>query len=143
MQVRDYMQALTVTVFPEDLLSTARRRMQELYIRHLPVVVTGNQIVGVITDRDIRQAGLWRDDFRNGLDGNAALHVMTVQECMTRDVHAVDPATDLVEAGAYLLDHKIDCLPVVDDDGVLHGIITLSDFVRAYIERYGAPSIAS
>lgn len=143
MQVRDYMQALAVTVFPEDLLSTARRRMQELFIRHLPVVVAGNQMVGAITDRDIRRAGLWRDDFRNGLDGNAALHVMTVEECMTRDVHAVGLETDLIEAGTFLLDNKIDCLPVVDDDGVLHGIITLSDFVRAYIERHGAPSIAS
>jgi CBS domain-containing protein len=43
------MQTLTITVFPEDLLSTARRRMQELYVRHLPVVVAGNQIVGIIT----------------------------------------------------------------------------------------------
>jgi CBS domain-containing protein len=137
------MQTLTITVFPADLLSTAHRRMHELYIRHLPVVVAGNQIVGIISDRDIRRAGLWRDDFRNGLDGNAALHVMTVKECMTRDVHAVCPETDLVEAGAFLLDRKIDCLPVVDDNGVLHGIITLSDFVRAYIEGHSAPRIAS
>lgn len=143
MQVRDYMQTITLTVFPEDLLSTAYRRMQELYIRHLPVVVASNQIVGMITDQDIRRAGLWRDDLRNGLNGNAALHVMTVQECMSHEVHAVCPETALAEAGAFLLDHKIDCLPVVDDDSVLQGIITLSDLVRAYIERHDVTSVAS
>jgi acetoin utilization protein AcuB len=137
------MQPITLTVFPADLLSTARRRMRELCIRHLPVVVASNQIVGIITDHAIRRAGLWRDDFRNALNGNAALHVMTVQECMTHEVHAVCPETDLVEAGAFLLDHKIDCLPVVDDDSVLQGIITLSDLVRAYIELYDVTSVAS
>ena len=123
MYVEDYMQAIIMTVSPHDLLSTAHRLMNELFIRHLPVVVGENRLVGILTDRDIRQAVP---------DG---LHEMTVNNVMTRQVYTVSPDTPLLQAASTLLEQKFDCLPVVDDDGILTGLITVSDFVRVYVEQ--------
>ena len=61
MHVKDYMQAIAITVSPTDPLSIAYRLMSELFIRHLPVVIEDNRLVGVISDRDIRQACLSND----------------------------------------------------------------------------------
>ncbi|ETW99490.1 MAG: hypothetical protein ETSY1_14815 [Candidatus Entotheonella factor] len=55
MYVKDYMQAVIMTVSPNDMLSTARHIMDDLFIRHLPVLHEG-RLVGLLSDRDIRQA---------------------------------------------------------------------------------------
>jgi CBS domain-containing protein len=42
----------------------------------------------------------------------------------------------LLEAATTFLEHKFDCLPVVDEEGLLKGLITVSDFVRVYVEQH-------
>ena len=136
MVVKDYMQALTLTVAPYDLLSTARRLMSDLLIRHLPVVREGNCLVGILTDRDLRQASPSRGAGVIDHELQETFNAMTVSEVMTQPVYTVSPDTALVEAAILLLDHKFDCLPVVDDGGALQGLITTSDFVRVYVEQH-------
>jgi CBS domain-containing protein len=136
MHVKDYMQEIIITISPNDLLSTARRIMNELFIRHLPVVLEGKRLVGILTDRDLRQAipssGMYLTDHER----NNALHAMTVSDIMTRQVYTVSPNTTLLEAATTFLEHKFDCLPVVDEEGLLKGLITVSDFVRVYVEQH-------
>ncbi len=136
MYVKDYMQAITMTISPNECLSKARLIMNELFIRHLPVVLEGNRLVGILTDRDIRQASPSSDISMNAQEHHDALQSMTVSDAMTRQVYTVTPDTALVEAAATFLEKKFDGLPVVDEDGVIKGLITVSDFVRVYIEQH-------
>jgi CBS domain-containing protein len=56
---------------------------------------------------------------------------------MTRDVWTVGPGTDVRRVGLTLLDHKFGCLPVVDGDERLVGIITERDFIKYALSALG------
>ena len=136
MHVKDYMQEIIIAVSPNDLLSTARRIMNELFIRHLPVVLEGKRLVGILTDRDLRQASPSSAMHLTEHERNRALDAMTVSDIMTRQVYTVSPNTTLLEAATTFLEQKFDCLPVVDEEGALKGLITVLDFVRLYVEQH-------
>jgi len=138
MYVKDYMQAIIMTVSPNDSLSKARQTMDELLIRHLPVVVEGHRLVGLLTDRDIRHADTSSHSHLTDQERREALHEISVSDVMTRQLHTVCPETALMEAAVMFLEQKFDCLPVVDEAGTLKGLITVSDFVRVYIEQHAS-----
>jgi acetoin utilization protein AcuB len=136
MHVKDYMQEIIIAVSPNDLLSTARRIMNELFIRHLPVVLEGKRLVGILTDRDLRQASPSSAVHLTEHERNRTLDAMTVSDIMTRQVYTVSPNTTLLEVATTFLEQKFDCLPVVDEEGALKGLITVLDFVRLYVEQH-------
>ncbi|HXG52470.1 MAG TPA: CBS domain-containing protein [candidate division Zixibacteria bacterium] len=112
-----------VTVAPEDLLVQARLKMQKGGFRRLPVVV-GDRLVGIITDRDIREHVGYLDR-------------TPVKVAMTEKPITVTPATTVEAATHRLLKRKIGGLPVVEN-GRLVGIITTSDILQAFLEVSGA-----
>jgi acetoin utilization protein AcuB len=136
MYVKNYMQAIIVTVSPDHLLSTARHLMDDLFIRHLPVVLEGNRLVGLLTDRDIRQVGASPHRAPHTSRPYEILHDLCVRHVMTRQLYTVTPETTLIEAAATFLEQKFDCLPVVDEHGLLKGLLTVSDFARIYLEEH-------
>ena len=141
MQVKDYMQTTPITVTPEDLASTARQRMRGSRVRHLPVVTEENTLVGVVTDRDIRQAGASDEPHMAEHELVYLLEKLTVKDIMTKQVITVHGETPLAEAGQLLLDKKFGCLPVVRHNHTLEGIITVTDLLRAYVQQHEtAPS---
>jgi len=119
--VADLMTRDVVTIEEGDNLALGDDLLKLNHIRHLPVVREG-RLVGLVSHRDLiralaRQAGnritpIWAKDI------------------MSRDVETVSPRTSVREVVEKLLDHKFGCLPVVDDDARLVGIITDSDLVR-------------
>ncbi len=136
MTVRDLMTTRLVTVAPQTLVLEARQRMWGERIRHLLVcepVGAGVRLVGMVTDRDIRlnlpspatSLSVW--------EINYLLARMTVADIMTRAVITVDPARAAREAARILIDHKIGALPVLDGEHLV-GIVTETDFLRAYVE---------
>jgi acetoin utilization protein AcuB len=132
MYVRDKMSRNVITITPDQSLRMARERMQKHGIRRLPVVKDG-QLIGIVTDRDVRQA--WASP-ATSLSTHALLYLLdrvTVQEVMTPKVLTVTPETPLVEAARLLHDRRIGGLPVVDDRSVV-GIITEMDILEAFIE---------
>ncbi len=112
-----------VTVTPEDLLIQARLKMQKGGFRRLPVMSDG-QLVGIITDRDIRQhVGL--------------LDRTEVKAAMSDKPITVIPGTTVETAAQILLKQKIGGLPVVEKNRVV-GIITASDILQAFLDVMGA-----
>jgi CBS domain-containing protein len=109
-----------VTLFAEQTLPLAGDIMRFKHFRHLPVVDDAGRLVGLVSHRDVLAAG-----------SAAPLKVSAV---MTRDIWTVRPDTLASIAGATLLDHKYGCLPVVDDVGILVGIVTERDFLRFAIK---------
>lgn len=136
MYVRDKMSRNVITITPDQSLRMARERMRKHGIRRLPVVKDG-QLVGMVTDRDVRQA--WASP-ATSLSTHELLYLLdrvTVQEVMTPKVLTVTPDTPLVEAARLLHDHKIGGLPVVDGRALV-GIITEMDLLEAFIEFLSA-----
>lgn len=133
--VEDYMQTDVITAAPETLVSTVLQQMRGHRIRHIPVVTESKQLVGLVTDRDIRQAGASDEPHLAQYDLNHLLQKMTVDTMMTTQLHTVRKQATVTEAGRLLLDHKIGCLPVVRDDDILDGIITVTDLLRAYVTQ--------
>jgi acetoin utilization protein AcuB len=131
MQVSHVMQRTVVTVTPEMSLAEVQRLMREKRIRHLPVV-SGKKLVGIVTDRDIREAMLSPATTLSRGEIAYQMDTTAVKTCMTREVVTVSPRTDLIQAARVLLEHKFGALPVVER-GVLVGIVTKIDFLRAFL----------
>jgi acetoin utilization protein AcuB len=105
--------------------------MRDNHIRHVPVV-SGKRLVGIITDRDMREAS--PSPATTLTRGEIAYQMETtpVKHCMTKDVVWIGPDIDMVQATRMLLQLKYSCLPVVDN-GTLVGIITEMDCLRAFL----------
>jgi len=129
MLVRDIMRAPAVVIPPETTLHDAYRTMQSKGIRHLPVL-DGAELVGVVTDRDLRLAtsSLVPSPFPPG---------SRVSEVMARKVQTADPMDPVEDAARVMRERKIGCLPVVEGEAVA-GIITGIDLLDALVRMTGA-----
>lgn len=101
---------------PENLLSDAEELMHKYRISGVPITVNG-KLVGIITNRDMR--------FETDLS-------QKIGDCMTRENLVTAPVgTSLETAKAILAQHRIEKLPLVDDNGNLMGLITIKDIEKA------------
>ena len=134
--VADVMTTKIVTVSEQDLLESLEEQMRRLRLRHLPVVNRQSKLVGLITHRDLLSAfASWLTD--NEAAENAMIKQLPVRRIMQHEVLTVQPEDSLVEAGKLLWESKIGCLPVIDGEGTLVGIITEADFIRVAVRLLG------
>ena len=129
--VGSMMQTQVITATPTMSLAEVQRLMRDNNIRHVPVV-SGKRLVGIITDRDIREA--MPSPATTLTRGEIAYQMETtpIEACMTKDVVWISPDLTMVNAAQVLLQHKIGCLPVVDH-GTLMGVVTDIGCVRAFL----------
>ena len=120
--VGDVMTRRVITMSPHDSFSDAITLMAKHSFRHFLVVGTANNVVGVVSDRDILRM----------LARTSNWHSTSVSQFMSHDVIAVKPDTRLSHATGMMLSKRINCLPVVDDTKNLCGIVTSTDFLKAY-----------
>jgi CBS domain-containing membrane protein len=103
--------------------------MRLKHLRHIPVIDETNRLVGVVSHRDILAAQI---SSLTGITMAARREIQDrtkIAEIMTTDVWTAGPEMTAATAGRLLLDHRFGCLPVVDDAGLLIGIITERDFM--------------
>ena len=120
--VEELMSRDVVTLSEDENLAVGDDLLKLHHIRHLPVVREG-RLVGLVSHRDLIRA-LARHA------GSRSPSPVWAKDVMTRSVETVSPWTSVREVVEKLLDHKYGCLPVVDGDQRLVGIITDSDLVR-------------
>ncbi len=131
--VNDLMTVAPHTVTPQTPLREVINLMQEEECRQFPVVNANGDLVGIVTDRDIRLIlnspivlhERWQDE--------ALLDTMTVESCMTPHPLTVSPETPAYHAAEMLSAYKFGALPVLDN-GRLVGIITVTDFLDHFAE---------
>jgi CBS domain-containing membrane protein len=134
--VAEVMTTKIVTVSEQDLLESLEEQMRRLRLRHLPVVDRHSKLVGLVTHRDLMSAfASWLTD--NEATQNAMIKQLPVRRIMQHEVLTVQPEDSLVEAGKLLWESKIGCLPVIDGQGTLVGIITEADFIRIAVQLLG------
>ncbi len=137
MRVKDFMQTAPITVGPTDIVRTAYHRMRCAHIRHLPVVAVGRQLVGLLTDRDVRYLQASDIPSLSAYEWREPTYTLTVKEVMTQHVVTVGGETPVADAGACMLNHRFGCLPVVSTHATLDGIVTVKDLVRGYVHQHG------
>jgi acetoin utilization protein AcuB len=128
MLIQDIMQRDLVTVNVDVRLADAYKIMQDNGIRHLPVM-SGGELVGIVTDRDLRLAtsALTSTPFPPDCD---------VEGVMNQPVQTADPLDPVETAARTMRESKIGCLPVLDN-GKLAGIVTGIDLLDALIRLTG------
>ncbi len=129
MKVADLMSTDLVTLTEDETLAHAQRCMARGRIRHLPVVRDG-RLTGLVTHRDLLAASfsIFAEVERN--EQRRIFDTVSVVEAMHRDVVTVSSDLGVAQAAGILLENKYGCLPVVDGEGILIGIVTEADFLR-------------
>ncbi len=131
MLVSDWMVADPVTVTPDTKLFEAQKTMRDGGFRRLPVVSRGH-LVGIVTDRDLREAAPSKATSLSVFELNYLLSRLTVKDVMKTSVLTVSPDDPIERAALLMNEHKISGLPVVDDDTVV-GILTITDLLQALV----------
>ena len=137
-QVRHRMSLSPVTIKSSAPLEDAIRLLVKHNIRELPVVEHG-KLIGIVTDRDIRQVSPSYPVFRDEEEIRDCLRRLTVSCAMSLDPVVVSPATDLIEAANLMIQYRIGSLPVVEG-GRLVGIISVTDLLKLFVEQNGKGS---
>lgn len=133
------------TVSPAASLQEARRLMRNHNIRQLPVTGENNRLVGILSDRDIREATL-PVGLLPGASEKEMVEILEstpVEKIMTRKVITATVNDSLEDAIVLLHDFRVNALPVVDDKGTVVGIISRTDVLKAFIEALGVGEISS
>jgi len=134
MLVGNIMTKEVITITPTSSIGAAIELMRQHGFRRLPVVEEG-KLVGIVTDRDLRQATNSPLVLRERWYSEFLLEAIKVRSCMTADAITVEPSTTEVDAARQLRQHKIDGLPVVDtdDSNCVVGMVTVTDMLDCLI----------
>jgi acetoin utilization protein AcuB len=143
MKVKEVMTRDPLTIDPEAPLGTAIDVMRRKRIRHLPVIDDAGRLLGIITDRDLRQAtfapalaehlSLGAQRRLRGI--GQALEDLRVKHAMTWVVVTTDPEAPIARAAVIMFERRIGSLPVVED-GKLVGILTERDLLLALAREF-------
>jgi|SRR3990170_7311436 len=135
-RVEGCMSRPAVTIRSDALIGAAWKLMRTRKIRHLPVVAEQGNLVGIVTDRDLRQV-IFDPTIQEEL-GNLprALNLLTVREIMTWGVVTVHPRTEIRQAARIMREQKIGALPVVEGNKVV-GILTERDVIKTFLDVLG------
>lgn len=138
MRVRDVMTADVATVAPDTDLRDVAALLVQKRISGVPVVEVG-RVLGVVSERDILFKERPSDGLHRGVlawlmdEGDLMLKIdaRTAQAAMTSPAVTIGPTRGVADAAALMLDEGVSRLPVLDH-GVLVGIVTRHDLVRAF-----------
>jgi len=121
-EVADVMIGKVVTLSPHHNFNDVANLMNDRYFRHCVVVDQGGVVIGVISDRDILRA----------LARNPNSRSKSLDQIMTKQPVTVKRNTAIIDAVGKMLAKRINCLPVIDDDGRICGIVTSTDLLKSY-----------
>jgi len=136
--LREKVKKEVVTIKPEASFYEAKMLIHDKGIRHLPVTDNKNRLVGIVTDRDIREAGPSGATDLDIHEIHYLLSKLKVSSFMTpkEKLITITPESVFEEAVELMHDHKIGCLPIVEE-GKLYGIITETDILANFVEIFG------
>lgn len=125
MKVKNWVRKHPISIKRTALLQEAVQLMKQHTIRHLPVVDDDGDLVGLVTESDLRQFSF-----------PAMVEEIPVHEVMETNPLTINAKASIEEAARLIHDNKISGLPVMDN-GRLVGVITASDLLSAFIEVMG------
>lgn len=138
MLVRDRMSSPAVTVTADTPFQDALSLMRERKFRRLPVVDERGHLIGIVSERDLLHAAPSPATSLSVWEVNYLLWKLRIQDVMTESVITVSPDTPIEDAAQIMTSRRIGGLPVVDEHGLVLGLITETDVFHAFTELLGA-----
>ncbi|MFS0574835.1 acetoin utilization AcuB family protein [Sporosarcina sp. 179-K 3D1 HS] len=130
MLIEEIMNTDVITLKQDDTVKDALQIMREERIRHIPIVTADGEVVGIISDRDLKT--------NTPLNGQEKVHYdMPLCDIMTKNPIVGHPMDFVEEVAVLFYEHRIGSLPVVTNNQLV-GIITETDLLYKYIELTGA-----
>ncbi|MCA1989526.1 MAG: CBS and ACT domain-containing protein [Desulfarculus sp.] len=129
MLVKDWMTTDPITVNPDTSVMKASQVMKENNVRRLPVINDKGQVVGIVTDRDLKEASPSKATTLDVHELYYLLSELKVKDIMSRKVITITAEETVEKAAVIMLEHKVTGLPVVDG-GRLIGILSQGDVFR-------------
>jgi acetoin utilization protein AcuB len=141
MRIDTWMKRHVITVKPQDTVLHARELLEKHRINQLPVSVDGS-LVGIVTDRDLRDAfpSVFERPHRrksHRADDGADPTTVPVEDVMSRKVVTMAPQALVADAARIMRRERIGAIPVIEGDRLV-GILTRSDVLDALVELTGA-----
>ncbi|KAB7705881.1 CBS domain-containing protein [Bacillus aerolatus] len=133
MIVEEIMQRKVHTLSPDDKIGTALQLFRDKKIRHVPIVDQEGTLVGIVTDRDVKDStpSILQKDLSDEELGKPLSMIME------RDVVTGHPLDFVEDIAATFYEHDIGCMPVVQG-GEIVGIVTETDVLHTFVELTGA-----
>ena len=135
MLVREWMTQKPQTVSGKTPIMEAVQLLRKGGYRRLPVV-EGDKLLGIVTDRDLKEATPSSASTLSVYELNYLLSKLSVREVMTSPVITVTPEDPVERAALLMEEHKVSGLPVVQDEGLV-GIFTITDMLRTFVTVLG------
>jgi acetoin utilization protein AcuB len=129
--LRDIMTTRLVTVEVDDPLETVKKIFDSVKFHHL-LVVEGGKLCGIISDRDLLRA---LSPYLGTASENArdlATLQKRVHQIMTRHPITLAPAATLADAVKLFREHRVSCIPIVDETGKPLGIVSWRDLIKSW-----------
>lgn len=130
MNINDIMSSDVVTLTMDDTLSTIHDLFKNANFHHL-LVTENNVLYGVISDRDLFKSMSPFAGTDSELPRDAAIMNKRAHQIMTRKPVTITADSTIPDAIDLLLKHGVSCLPVVDEDNKIEGIVSWKDLIKA------------
>jgi acetoin utilization protein AcuB len=134
MFVSERMSKDLITAGPDVTIFEARKIMTEKGIRHLPIVDPAGKLIGIVTDRDVRDAMpstlLKKADYDITL---AKIMNFPVRDIMTANPLTIYAYYTIQDSLLVMQQKKVGALPVIDQEGYLKGILSVRDLLKAFV----------
>lgn len=132
MLVEEIMNTSVPTLTPTHTINDALKILKEQRIRHIPIINEEREVLGVVTDRDLKEAT--PSSLQDSKD--AEILDLPLEKIMTKNPITGHPLDFVEETASIFYDNRIGCLPIVSQ-GKLVGMITESDLLYKFIELTG------
>ncbi|RLC65464.1 MAG: hypothetical protein DRI48_06685 [Chloroflexi bacterium] len=136
MLVKDRMSLNPTTVTTDTSLKEALELIRSKPFRHLPVMDENNKLVGIVTEKSLVYASPAPANALSVFEVDYILSRTKIGQIIEGEVITVQSDLPIEEAARVMIDHRIGCLPVVDDDELV-GIISDTDIFRVLVEGLG------
>ncbi len=140
MLVKERMSSPVITVQMDMPVMEALELMRQENIRRTPIVDKKGKMVGIVSDKDLLNAGPSDATTLSVWELNYLLTKVRVKDVMTKDVLTVTESTPIEEAAYIMAENKIGGLPVMRN-GDLVGLITETDLFKIFLEMMGAREV--
>lgn len=152
--VQEIMTEQVISLESQDYIARAIEVMQTEECRHIPIIDEHGKFIGLVSDRDIlrnlpyagKRPPSAPKKFREHLfaaDSWTTNSLIPLENIMVRNVSHISPSCKIREAADILYKERISCLPVIDKQENLRGILTVTDIIRELLSAYEPAGQAS
>jgi len=127
--IADIMTTSVLQLDVENTMYEVHTLMKESQIRHVPIS-KNNEFIGVVTQKSIIAKVMYLLDNYGSSSLKRREKSVSVSDLIDKNVVFANPDMPLVDAAEFFLSNRHGCLPIVDKDNLLQGIVTSSDFVK-------------